>query len=201
MPTFGGDTIRRFASNVSELKKLAARDFEDLLQVIYTPIFSRQNCSYLWRILKCAIPVFDGLFPEPHNGVIMRLLFTCSHWHGLAKLRMHTETTVNILAETTRQLGIAFRSFVSKTCSAFTTRELDREVEARKRRQVRQGGNKPSTSATQISSGPRLKVFSLRTYKYHALGDYVDTIRKFGTSDSYSTEAVSSTTICIFYLC
>ena len=33
VPTFGLSTIRRFATNVSEMKKLAARDFEDLLQV------------------------------------------------------------------------------------------------------------------------------------------------------------------------
>jgi hypothetical protein len=33
MPTFGSSTIRRFANNASEMKKLAARDFEDLLQV------------------------------------------------------------------------------------------------------------------------------------------------------------------------
>jgi hypothetical protein len=33
IPTFGRDTIRRFSSNVSELKKMAARDFEDILQV------------------------------------------------------------------------------------------------------------------------------------------------------------------------
>jgi hypothetical protein len=33
VPTFGQDTIRRFSNNVSELKRLAARDFEDLLQV------------------------------------------------------------------------------------------------------------------------------------------------------------------------
>lgn len=32
--TFGGGTIRRFAANVSEMKKLAGRDFEDILQVI-----------------------------------------------------------------------------------------------------------------------------------------------------------------------
>ena len=32
-PTFGRDTIRRFRHNVSELKQMAARDFEDLLQV------------------------------------------------------------------------------------------------------------------------------------------------------------------------
>ncbi len=34
IPTFGSSTIRRFATNASEMKKLAARDFEDLLQVI-----------------------------------------------------------------------------------------------------------------------------------------------------------------------
>ena len=33
VPSFGRDTIRRFARNVSELKKMAARDFEDILQV------------------------------------------------------------------------------------------------------------------------------------------------------------------------
>ena len=33
MPMFGSSTIRRFAMNASEMKKLAAHDFEDLLQV------------------------------------------------------------------------------------------------------------------------------------------------------------------------
>ena len=34
VPTFGRFTIRRFHDNVSEMKKLAARDFEDILQVL-----------------------------------------------------------------------------------------------------------------------------------------------------------------------
>ena len=33
VPTFGRSTIRQFASNASEMKKLAACNFEDLLQV------------------------------------------------------------------------------------------------------------------------------------------------------------------------
>ena len=37
IPTFGRDTIRRFATNSSEMKKMAARDFEDLLQVLLSP--------------------------------------------------------------------------------------------------------------------------------------------------------------------
>ncbi|KAJ3724747.1 hypothetical protein C8R42DRAFT_719390 [Lentinula raphanica] len=34
VPTFGFDTIRLFANNASEMKRLAARDFEDLLQAM-----------------------------------------------------------------------------------------------------------------------------------------------------------------------
>lgn len=33
IPRFGRSTIRRFSNDVSAMKKLAARDFEDLLQV------------------------------------------------------------------------------------------------------------------------------------------------------------------------
>lgn len=35
MPTFGRAAIRKFGNNASAMKKLAARDFEDLLQVVY----------------------------------------------------------------------------------------------------------------------------------------------------------------------
>jgi hypothetical protein len=35
VPGFGNSIIRHFASNASEMKKLAARDFEDLLQGKY----------------------------------------------------------------------------------------------------------------------------------------------------------------------
>lgn len=34
VPTFGKDSIRRFTNNVSETKQFAARDYEDLLQVL-----------------------------------------------------------------------------------------------------------------------------------------------------------------------
>jgi hypothetical protein len=38
VPTFGCDTICRFENNVSGMKKLATRDFEDILQVCYFSI-------------------------------------------------------------------------------------------------------------------------------------------------------------------
>jgi hypothetical protein len=33
VPTFSQDTIRKFSTNTSEMKRLAARNFEDILQV------------------------------------------------------------------------------------------------------------------------------------------------------------------------
>ncbi|KAG0694659.1 hypothetical protein DFH29DRAFT_1006136 [Suillus ampliporus] len=144
-PTFGRDTIRKFASNASEMKKMAARDFEDLLQ--------------------CAIPVFDGLLPEPHNKDVLTLLSTCAHWYALAKLRMHTDETLDLLDAVTVELGKQLRQFQKHTCEAFKTQELRREAESRK-----------------------MKTFNLQTYKIHALGDYSTSICNFGTTDSYSTE-------------
>lgn len=51
MPTFGRDSIRRFTNNVSELKKLGARDYENLLQVSYCtcPIQTLwPNLNFYW---------------------------------------------------------------------------------------------------------------------------------------------------------
>lgn len=39
-PTFGRDTIRKFASDASEMKKMASQDFEDLLQVMFHILFN-----------------------------------------------------------------------------------------------------------------------------------------------------------------
>jgi hypothetical protein len=151
--------------------------------------------------------VFDGLLPEPHNSTILQLLFTCAHWHGLAKLRLHTDHTLKILDDITIHIGVQFRAFTDKTCPAFDTCELAREKRARERRQreklkesssASDSAPGPSDSETQPTArqsvrGPRAKKFNIQTPKFHALGDYATTIRTYGTTDSYSTEPVSLT--------
>ncbi len=51
-----------------------------------------------------------------------------------------------------------------------------------------------SSKNDQPTRGKRKKAFNLNTYKNHSLGDYLETIKRFGTVDSYSTESVG-----IFY--
>jgi hypothetical protein len=132
--------------------------------------------------------VFDGLLPEPHNERVLKLLFIMAHWHGLAKLRMHTDTTLDILSQVTESLGDIFREFEAETCSMFETRELEREWAARQRRQEKKGEAKSEKSGNSVRKPKKL---NLMTYKFHSIPDYVTTIRHLGTTDSYSTQPVS----------
>ena len=102
---------------------------------------------------------------------------------------MQTDTTLELLEGATKTLGREIRSFIAKVCSNVATHELPREAAARYRRQQAQvktsdGPRRTSTAAQ------RLKTFNIRTYKFHALADYVPSIRSFGTTDSYSTQLV-----------
>ncbi|KAJ7290637.1 hypothetical protein C8J57DRAFT_1611754 [Mycena rebaudengoi] len=173
VPTFGNAVIRPFKNNVSGMKKLAARNFEDILQ--------------------CALPVFEDLLDEPHNKIVQDLLFTLAYWHGLAKLRLHTDSTLNTLKDVTTQLGRQLRYFRRVTCAAFTTHELPSEEAARGRRRAKKAAAASAEGAPPPppSEGKRLKIFNMFTYKGHSLGDYFRTIRFFGTVDSYSTQPVS----------
>ncbi|KAN0118275.1 hypothetical protein V8E52_005251 [Russula decolorans] len=157
VPTFSGGTIRHFSRNASGIKKLAARDFEDLLQ--------------------CAIPVFEGLLPSPHNKIVLDLLFSLAAWHAYAKLRLHTKMTLGFLEASTTVLGQILRWFVNITCRC-------KAAMAAKTRT-----DKPPPPTTKKSGArSKKKKFNLCTYKLHALRDYAKTIRLFDTTDSYNSQ-------------
>jgi hypothetical protein len=106
---------------------------------------------------------------------------------------MHTDTTLDVLSQVTTSLGNSLREFEGKTCTMFQTRELEREWAARHRRQDKNTANdeaRPKPAAPR-NNARKPKHLSLKSYKHHALGDYVDTILRYGTTDSYTTEPVS----------
>ncbi|PBK60412.1 hypothetical protein ARMSODRAFT_898121 [Armillaria solidipes] len=186
VPSFGRSTIRTFSHNVSEMKKLAARDFEDILQ--------------------CCIPCFEGLLPSPHDETVADLLYLSTYWHALAKLHMHTDSSLAEFRLVTTGFTNALRHFTDVTCQAFDTVETDAEYAKRKRNEARRqqkagttsvgtSTERPDrgilpvgTSTRNEGSGKRKRQFNLSTSKAHAIADYPDQIEMFGTTDSYSTQ-------------
>ncbi|KAH6907235.1 hypothetical protein BKA70DRAFT_1428201 [Coprinopsis sp. MPI-PUGE-AT-0042] len=172
IPSFGRDTIRMFSTNASTTAHKAARDYEDLLQ--------------------CSLPVFDSLLPSPHNEIVMDLLFILCQWHGLAKLRLHHDLTLQLLDDTTAHLGSQFRNFQVNTCNKIKTVELQSEADRRARRTIAKGSSRGAPEASNgevlASASRKPKRFSLSTPKYHALGHYTANIRRFGTVDSFTSE-------------
>jgi hypothetical protein len=151
------------------------------------------------------IPAVEGLLPEPYNGKLVTLLFRLAEWHALAKLRTQTENTLHHLNQSTITIGQELRSF-REWSRSFNTVELPCETATRERRRSKKAtlqkadsnalpvpSNKPTSSKPERkgSGRPNVKFLNLLIYKLHALGDYVQTIKLFGTTDSYSTQIVS----------
>ncbi|KAF5351441.1 hypothetical protein D9758_013515 [Tetrapyrgos nigripes] len=181
VPPFGRDTIRRIQNNASAMKQMAARDFEDLLQI--------------------SLPVFEGLVPD-HEKDIQDLLFDMAALHCLAKFRLHSDTTLQMLDNATTELGRSLRKFEEKVCKSYGTKELPKETAARGRKKANAVEKEKGRSAkgkgkqkatgeedeTVTSPGARQRTFSLDTYKIHAIGYYATFIPRVGATDSYSTQ-------------
>ena len=138
----------------------------------------------------------------------MDLLFELATWHALAKLRLHTESTVRALETSTNRLGTTLRKFQSTICAELVTHDLPSEEAARGRRKAakakaktkapvpsKKGKGKETDAPIEAPIGKKKKkssvrVFNLSCYKPHSLGDYAKTIRLLGTTDGYSTQTV-----------
>ena len=55
---------------------------------------------------------------------MLKLLFELPHWHGLAKLHMHMDATLDIVSHVTISLANSLCMFEEETCAAFKTQEL-----------------------------------------------------------------------------
>ena len=145
--------------------------------------------------------MFDGLLDPENNVIVMELQFKLATWHALAKLHLHTDSTILALKGSTTQLGKALRKFESTTCQKFETLDLPREDAARGRRKAAAKSKKSGTTASAKNKGKqkqhttnlerRHRNFNLSSYKPHALPDYAKTIRLLGPTDGYSTQTVS----------
>ncbi|KAH8834403.1 hypothetical protein DL96DRAFT_1580429, partial [Flagelloscypha sp. PMI_526] len=160
-PTFGRDIIRKFSNDVCSFKKMAARDYEDMIEI--------------------ASPLVEGLFPGDHDAAIVDLLMILGIWHAYGKLRISPEEVNQSFRECCTLLSEKLHHFKNEICPHYDTKELARECQARQRRQAQKN---PTSSHSTTS---KVKVFTMNTYKFHSILDYPDMIEKYGTTDSYST--------------
>lgn len=132
------------------------------------------------------MPCIDRFLPEPHNTSVLSMLFVLGTGHSLAKLRIHTNSSLELLDDATTCLGITLWYFTWVICPEFAMKETAAKFSKRKRQEA--------TSTTQASDSNTRKprIFNMKTIKLHSLGDYVSNIQKYGTTDLYDTSIVSS---------
>ena len=133
--------------------------------------------------------MFQGLLPSSIDAELQNLLFSLARWHGLAKLRLHTSATLKHLANETTKLGEKLRAFQDST-DEMVIYETPREFRARQRRAATRAKKQNDSDETLTLTRKHCKL-NLNTFKFHALGDYVAIIARNGTTDSFSTQAVS----------
>lgn len=153
------------------------------------------NFHFKWRAyFKCAIPCFTGLFSQPYEKVILDLLFVLATWHAIAKLRMHSTSSLAVFDGVTKILGLLLRRFTDHVCPKYNTSETPSESSKRARRIASKAAKNKSESQRNLKDAvkvaPNKRNFNLAAYKPHALGHYSSWIRRFGTTDSYSTQTV-----------
>ena len=155
--------------------------------------------SELISFFQCAIPAFEGLLPSStHDVIVRKLLFELATWHGLAKLRQHTETTIRNLKNSTTQLGNMLRSFQQDICSQYQTFDLPSEEAARTRRKAaaaKKDGVAAKKGKGSAAGSRKPWKFNLNTFKTHVLGGYAKAIQLFGSPDSYNSQLVSKFTV------
>lgn len=133
--------------------------------------------------------MFRGLLPSAIDAELQYLLFSLAHWHGLAKLRLHTTATLKHLANETTKIGEKLRAFQDST-NDLVVYETPREFRARQRRVATRAKRRNDSDETLTLTRKHCKL-NLNTFKFHALGDYAAVIARNGTTDSFSTQAVS----------
>ena len=124
----------------------------------------------------------------------MEMWFVMCTWHGLAKLRLHNTTTLELFQKATTDLGDVVRRFQQQTQDVKTF-ELPKEQRARDRRKPAKTTVDPVSAATATMAAVKTvllqKKLNIETPKFHALGYYLSMIKNTNTADSCSMQNVS----------
>lgn len=152
------------------------------------------NTPTAWLTLRtqCALLVFEGMLHTWKENTLLRtLLFDLAMWHAYAKLRLHTDTTLNNFRMLTSTLGDSVCTFIKDVCSQYNTSKLPHKMAACSRRESVLAMRSHTSGTFQRKLSSVQKKLNLLTYKFHTLGDYPDLIARFGITDNANTQTAS----------
>jgi hypothetical protein len=127
------------------------------------------------------MPVFEGVLS---NLTYNRLVWTCCSICAPGTLWPSFVFTQTHPSNCWISSHACWASFASRLCSQYKTYGSDCKMHARMDRAQKQGKQTDSGRCKECS-------FNMSTYKFHALGDYIQFICLFGTTDGWTTQTVS----------
>jgi hypothetical protein len=89
IPRYHSEVLRSFGSSLTSASHLQAHHWEDIIK-------ARRGAALLcsWWPLQCCIAVFEGMLKDPLETLLTDALVAMTELHALAKLHMHTDTTM-----------------------------------------------------------------------------------------------------------
>ena len=112
----------------------------------------------------------------------------------MAKLQLHTNTTLNDLKNSATQLGNLIRIFKTEVCSQYATQDLPSEEAACGQHQAakaqKAGGQALPAQKNTAGVTSKFCDFNMATYKLHGLPDYPALIRAYGVTENTSAKNV-----------
>jgi hypothetical protein len=122
----------------------------------------------------------------------MDLLFDMATYHALLKLRLHHELSLQMLDAMVHRLGSSLRRFKKYVCDIPDIQFSPEEIAKRERRKAREDEKRAKKGLPPISRRePKApNPLSLNTSKIHKIHHSVNSIRRFGTTDNYTTQNV-----------
>lgn len=196
VPTFGNGVICRFSDNTSEMKRLAARDFEDMLQVLFSEYLSLNLSCWQFSSLVCHSRL-RGIISHRSRCccaiAVVSIRAVACPCEAQASLGVHGQVSWrNIQAAVAKVTEIPRCHLCCIQYSGIAQRESSLPTKG-----CKTWWNKPYSPRIKWSED---QDFNLSTYKFHSMGDYATTIKLFGTTDSFTTQIVRIVCIHSLYL-
>ena len=205
MPSFSQAVIHRFTNNVSEMKQLMAQDYEDLLQCsipVFEDLLDEPHNKCVMKLLYWTAEWHALGKLRMHTDTTLEQLRHLTKEFGTLMRQFRDQTcpqfdTVELPREVSTQ-NRHQQHGQAKVSSKVQSIDGRKGPSSASSHQLVPSPNTTSSlegattqmASLSVPSTCKLKTINLLIVKFHFLGDYVQTIQRYGCIDSFSTQLV-----------